>query len=53
MSGYIITIIHQVKWKDKFAYTATYGAFIEALLASGMTQAAVEASKIIREALSD
>ena len=41
------------KWKDKLAYTATYGAFIEAPLASGMTQAAVEASKIIREALSD
>ena len=41
------------KWKDKFAFRATYLAFIEALLAVGMTQDATESMKVIGAALSD
>ena len=35
------------KWKDKFAFKATYLVFIEALLAIGMTQDAIESMKVI------
>ena len=41
------------KWKDKRAYTATYLVFVEALLATGMTQDAIESMKVIGAALSD
>ena len=41
------------KWRDIFAYRATYLAFIEALLATGMTQNAIESMKVIGAALSD
>ena len=40
------------KWKDKFAFKATYRVLIEALLAAGKTQDAVEACKVIGAASS-
>ena len=41
-----------VKWRDKFAFRATYDVFIKALLAAGKTQDALEACKVIRAASS-
>ena len=41
------------KWKDKFAFRATYLVFIKALLAVGMTQGALESMKVIGAALND
>ena len=35
------------RWKEKFAFKATYGVFIEALLACGRTEDAVDACKTI------
>ena len=35
------------RWKEKFAFKAKYGVFIEALLACGKTQDAVDACKTI------
>ena len=35
------------RWKEKFAFKATYRVFIEALLACGKTEDAVDACKII------
>ena len=35
------------RWKDKFAFKATYKVFIEALLACGKTEDAVDACKTI------
>ena len=35
------------QWKEKFAFKATYRLFIEALLACGKAEDAVEACKII------
>ena len=35
------------RWKEKFAFKAKYGAFIEALLTCGKTQDAVDACKTI------
>ena len=40
------------KWKEKCAFRATYHVFIEALLAAGRTQGAVEACKAIGAASS-
>ena len=40
------------KWKDRCAFRATYHVFIEALLSQGMSQAAVEACKVIGAASS-
>ena len=37
------------KWKDKFAFRATYRVFIEALLSNGKAQDAVQACKVIGE----
>ena len=35
------------RWKEKFAFKATYGVFIEALLACGRTEDTVDACKTI------
>ena len=37
------------RWKEKFAFKATYRAFIEALLACGRTEDAVDACRTIAE----
>ena len=39
------------RWKEKFAFKATYKVFIEALLASGRTEDAVDACKTIAKGL--
>ena len=39
------------RWKEKFAFKATYRVFIEALLASGRTEDAVDACKTIAKGL--